>query len=98
MGQQVDDIVLGDVGEPPHALAEKVTSMLADYVLFSQARRFAFSSKSTIVASSLDLARKVERGLRRRGILEFTAKTSVRDVGLEFGGGRHRAVAVRNAR
>ena len=50
------------------------------------------------MATSLDLARMVERGFRQRGIVEFTAKTSVRDVGLDFGGGRRRTVVVRNAR
>ena len=82
IGQQVEDIVLGDVGENADNLVDKVTDMLASYVLQSQARRLVFSPKSTIVGTTLALARRVERGLRNRGILEFTAKVAVRDVGL----------------
>ena len=98
LAQQVDDVVLGDVGDDPRLLADKVTDMLLDYVEQSRARRLVFSPKSTIVATTLDLVRRVERGLRRHGVVEFTAKVSVRDVGLDFGGGRRRTVAVRNAR
>ena len=72
----MDDIVLGDVGEDADGLVEKVTDMLANYVVQSQARRLVFSPKSTIVGTTLALARRVERGFRSRGILEFTAKVA----------------------
>ena len=91
-------MVLGDVDPDPQALVERVADMLQHYVEQAQARKLIFSPKSTIVGTTLGLARRVEQSLRRRGVLEFVAKTSVRDVGLDFGGGRRRTVLVRNAR
>lgn len=57
-----------------------------------------FSTKSTIVGSALPLARKVESRLRRRGVVEFRASPTVRDVGLDFEGGGRRTVVVRDDR
>ena len=54
--------------------------------------------KPKIVASSMSLAKKVPSGLRKAGVKDFSAATSVRDLGIGFAGGRRRVVKVRNDR
>ena len=99
MGQFVDDVVLSEASGNESQLAFRITDMVADFANMSKTAKFSFSSgKPKIVASSFSLAKKIAAGLKKAGISNFSASVSVKDLGVDFAGGRRRTVLVRNSR
>ena len=56
------------------------------------------NGKPKTVASIFSLAKKIAAGLKKAGISNFSASVSVKDLGVDFAGGRRRTVLVRNSR
>ncbi len=99
LGQVVDDIAIGHASKDPRHAVNVITDVVECFVLRSRAKRLVFAvGTPAIVGSTMGLARAVVAKLRARGIDEFVAEPFTRDIGLDFGGGRRRAVGVARAR
>ena len=81
-----EDVIIDQAIEQSIALSAKL-----------QAEGFTISSKSTIVASSKEIATKVAEALDGHGIV-ITIKESGKDLGVDFGAGARRRTLVQKAR
>ena len=99
LDEQVDDLVLGDAGWIKSKVVRRMTTMVKDFVQQATALGLVFApGKNKIVAGSVVVAKEIEAGLRKAGITHFVAAKHVRDVGVGFGGGVTRSMAVMKER
>ena len=99
LGQIVDDVVFGATRETSKELVTTMVDMARTFVKKVNILKLPFSrGKAKLVCSKMADARAIEAALRSQGYDIFQAALKVRDVGVDFGGGRRRATAVRNIR